>query len=270
MSRVRSKLIRSAVASLIAVGASLTLARVHPFGDAGLYATKDAETPIMEHSRVPLEVRAILAAKCADCHSAQTRSPIYGRFAPGSWLMERDIVEARGAMNLSLWDTYSPDRQQTFAAKIAQQTKAHEMPPVQYRMIHWDARVNDAETRTLASWAHASSGSSGSELNRQAGEGNPVRGKELFEKRCSGCHSLTQNRQGPGLQGVYGRVSGSVADYAYSQTLKKSRIAWDETSLEQWLTDPDAFLPGNNMDFLVPKLQERQDIIGYLRQTSGR
>ena len=140
MSRVRSKLIRSAVASLIAVGASLTLARVHPFGDAGLYATKDAETPIMEHSRVPLEVRAILAAKCADCHSAQTRSPIYGRFAPGSWLMERDIVEARGAMNLSLWDTYSPDQQQTFAAKIAQQTKAREMPPVQYRMIHWDAR----------------------------------------------------------------------------------------------------------------------------------
>jgi cytochrome c len=72
------------------------------------------------------------------------------------------------------------------------------------------------------------------------------------------------------LQGVYGRVSGSVSDYAYSQTLKNSHITWDEKSLEQWLTDPDAFLPGNNMDFLVSKLQERQDIIGYLRQSSGK
>jgi len=57
------------------------------------------------------------------------------------------------------------------------------------------------------------------------------------------------------LQGVYGRISGSVADYAYSERLKKARIAWDEKSLEQWLADPDAFLPGNNMDFLVPNLK---------------
>jgi cytochrome c len=144
------------------------------------------------------------------------------------------------------------------------------MPPVQYRMIHWNARVNDAEIRILAGWAHASSGSSGIESNQQAGEGDPVRGKERFEKRCTGCHSLTQNHQGPRLEGVYGRVSGSVADYAYSQALKNSQITWDEKSLNQWLTDPDAFLPGNNMDFLVSRPQERRDIISYLRQSSGR
>jgi hypothetical protein len=28
---------------------------------------------------------------------------------------------------------------------------------------------------------------------------------------------------------------------------------WDEKSLDKWLTDPDAFLPGNDMDFLVSK-----------------
>jgi cytochrome c len=52
--------------------------------------------------------------------------------------------------------------------------------------------------------------------------------------------------------------------------LKKSHIVWDEKSLGQWLTDPDAFLPGNNMDFLVSRPQERQDIISYLRQTTGK
>ena len=81
---------------------------------------------------------------------------------------------------------------------------------------------------------------------------------------------MTRNREGPQLQGVYGRVSGSVANYAYSQTLKKSQIVWDEKSLEQWLTDPDAFLPGNNMDFLVSRPQERRDLISYLKQSSGK
>jgi cytochrome c len=36
--------------------------------------------------------------KCADCHSTQTRMPLYGRFVPLSWLMERDIVKAREAI----------------------------------------------------------------------------------------------------------------------------------------------------------------------------
>ena len=96
--------------------------RAHPFGDAGLYAAKAA--PIMEHSSVPPEVRATLVAKCADCHSMQTRAPIYGRFAPVSWLMERDILEGRKQMNLSSWDTYSVDQQQILKAKIVQETKS--------------------------------------------------------------------------------------------------------------------------------------------------
>lgn len=270
MSRVRTKLIRSALAGLIAFAASLALARVHPFGNAGLYAAKSADTPIMGNAHVPFKVRAILVEKCADCHSDQTYAPFYGHFAPVSWLMERDITHGREEMNLSLWDRYSADQQQTFAAKIAHETKAHEMPLLQYRMIHWNARVSDAEILTLADWAHATSGSEMGQGMQLPGEGDPVRGKLLFEKRCTGCHALNQNHQGPQLQGVYGRTSGTITDYAYSAALRKAKIVWDEKSLEQWLTDPDVFIPGNNMDFLVPKPQERQDIISYLRQTSGK
>jgi cytochrome c len=267
-----------AIAGMMTLGASLALARVHPFGDAGLYADKSTQTTFMSNTQTPSAVRAVLAEKCADCHSALTRAPLYGRFAPVSWLMERDIIHGREAMNLSLWDRYSADQQQTLAAKVAHETKAHEMPLLQYRLIHWNARVNDVEIKTLASWAHVSIGASGGaaggasdgESNEPTEAGDPSRGKELFEKRCSGCHSLTQNHRGPRLQGVYGRVSGSVADYAYSDTLKGSHITWDEKSLKQWLTDPDVFLPGNNMDFLLPRPQERLDIISYLRQTSGK
>ena len=102
---------------------SLLLGRVHPFGDAALYAPKAAPGSIMAHSSVPPDVRATLEAKCADCHSTQTRPYIYGRFAPVSWLMERDILEGRRQMNLSSWDTYSADQQLTFEAKIVKEMK---------------------------------------------------------------------------------------------------------------------------------------------------
>ncbi len=264
MSRVRSALIWVA----IAFAASLALASIHPFGDAGLYAAKTANTPILIHAEVPNEVRAILMEKCADCHSNETRAPFYGHFAPVSWLMERDIVEARRAMNLSQWGAYSADKQQTLAAKIAQETRSHEMAPVQYRMIHWNARIADDEQKILSQWAHGPQAMQ--VADSAAGEGDPASGKTLFDKRCTGCHALTQNHEGPQLQGVYGRTSGTAKGFVYSTALKKAQVVWDEKSLEKWLTDPDAFIPGNDMDFLVSKAQERRDLISYLKQASGK
>jgi cytochrome c len=257
------------ISGAIAIAASLALACIHPFGNAGLYAEKYAGTPILKSAKVPSEVRAILVEKCADCHSDHTQAPFYGRFAPASWLMERDIVKARRAMNLSLWDTYSADRQQTLAAKMVQESKSLEMPPVQYRFIHWNARIADADLRIFNHWVHGPQSIPTDADAMVAAEGNPTRGKALFEKRCTGCHALTQNHQGPQLQGIYGRRSGTAMAFAYSAALKNAQIVWDEKSLEKWLTDPDAFIPGNDMDFLVPKPQERRDLVSYLKQSSG-
>jgi len=100
--------------------------------------------------------------------------------------------------------------------------------------------------------------------------GDPSRGRLAFEKRCTGCHSLTDNHEGPRLRGVYGRDSGSVSDYAYSPSLKNAGIVWDARSLDKWLTDPDALIPGNNMDFQVAEPVERRDLIAFLRQSSSK
>ena len=102
------------------------------------------------------------------------------------------------------------------------------------------------------------------------GAGDPARGKELFEARCTGCHGLTQSHQGPKLQGVYGRTSGTVPGFVYSDAVKKAAIVWDETSLEKWLSDSDAVIPGNVMDFSVAKAQDRKDLISFLKQSSFR
>jgi cytochrome c len=262
--RVRAALTFAALAFAV----SFALARVHPFGNAGMYAAISADTPMLNNAQVPQGVRSILVEKCADCHSNQVHAPFYGHFAPISWLMDRDIVEARKAMNLSLWDTYSADRKQTLVAKIAQQMKSREMPLLQYRIIHWNARITADDQKAFGEWARASQTmQAGTAMD---GEGDPTRGKALFEKRCTGCHALTQNHEGPQLQGVYGRTSGTVASFAYSSSLKKARIVWDEKSLERWLTDPEAFIPGNEMDFLVSKPQERHDLISYLKHSSGK
>jgi cytochrome c len=260
----------AAVSCALALAVSFALARIHPFGDAGLFRAVGAENPIMEDSSVPAEVRTILTVKCADCHSPQTRAPFYGRLAPASWLIERDINLGRQAMNLALWNTYSADKQQTFAAKIVRETKEREMPLLQYRLIHWDSRITDADILMLATWARASEDSSSGQVGIPDGEGDSTRGATLFEKRCVGCHALTENHEGPKLQGVYGRAAGSVADFAYSSALKKANLVWDQTTLDKWLTDPDAFIPGNEMDFLISKPQERQDLIAFLKRRSGK
>jgi cytochrome c len=96
-------------------------------------------------------------------------------------------------------------------------------------------------------------------------EGDFLRGKEVFEKRCSGCHSIEQNREGPKLRGVFGRTSGTAPGFSYSPALKQRHIVWDEAWLERWLTDTDDAVPGNNMDFHVPKAQERKDVIAFLK-----
>ena len=108
----------------------------------------------------------------------------------------------------------------------------------------------------------------GAVLASSVNPGNPIRGKELFEKRCGGCHSLDDNKEGPHLRGVYGRKAGSVPTFKYSEALKAANFSWDAASLDRWLTDTESVLPDNDMDFHVPKSDERADIIEFLRVSS--
>ncbi len=94
-------------------------------------------------------------------------------------------------------------------------------------------------------------------------------GKQVFEKRCTGCHSLERNKVGPNLTGVYGRQAGTASGFNYSPALKSAHFVWDEQRLEKWLTDTDSLVEDNNMDFHVPKADERAAIISYLKSLSG-
>jgi len=99
-----------------------------------------------------------------------------------------------------------------------------------------------------------------------AGDGDAARGKAVFEKRCTGCHAMDADREGPRLGGVYGRRAGSVAGFNYSAGLKNSGITWTDATLERWLSDPDLVVQDNNMSIGVPKAEERRDLIAFLKQ----
>jgi cytochrome c len=95
--------------------------------------------------------------------------------------------------------------------------------------------------------------------------GDAARGQGLYQA-CSGCHSIDENDVGPRHRGVLGRRAGSLPDYAYSQALRDSQIVWDATTLDRWLTNPQALVPGAKMFFSLPDAQMRADIIAYLAQ----
>ena len=95
-------------------------------------------------------------------------------------------------------------------------------------------------------------------------------GKELFEKRCTGCHSLDNDKMGPHLRGVFGRPAASVPSFPYSESLRKSGVTWDSSSLDKWLTDPDGFIPDSDMAFRVTNKEERTTIIEYLKDVSPK
>jgi cytochrome c len=90
--------------------------------------------------------------------------------------------------------------------------------------------------------------------------GEASRGEQLYESRCTGCHSLDANRIGPMHRGVFGRKAGSVTDFEYSSAVKRSKIVWNEQTLERWLTDPEKLIPGQKMGYQVPDPADRADI----------
>ncbi len=97
--------------------------------------------------------------------------------------------------------------------------------------------------------------------------GDPEAGKQVF-KKCHACHNVGENAKnavGPVLNGVVGRKAGSIEGYNYTDANKNSGVTWDEATLDVYLTDPRAKVPGTKMSFPgLPNDKDRADVIAYL------
>ena len=101
--------------------------------------------------------------------------------------------------------------------------------------------------------------------------GDAERGAKLFAQ-CMACHSTSpgEHLTGPSLAHVYGRKAASAEGFRrYSEALQKSRVVWNEATLDKWLADPEALVPGTTMTF--PGIKDpgrRADLVSYLRAVS--
>ena len=83
---------------------------------------------------------------------------------------------------------------------------------------------------------------------------------------CAVCHSTDGSEgTGPTLKGVVGRTSGSAAGFRYSRAMRVAAITWDAGTLDRYLVDPQALVPGNVMPFAgVEDAAARARIVAWL------
>jgi cytochrome c len=91
-------------------------------------------------------------------------------------------------------------------------------------------------------------------------------GKEVF-KKCALCHTNEpeKNKVGPSLFGIVGRKSASLTNYNYSDAMKNFKHTWTPQTLDIYLTNPHAEVPGTKMIFPgIKDKTERENLIAYL------
>jgi len=114
----------------------------------------------------------------------------------------------------------------------------------------------------------------------------PMDGQALYLANCSNCHGVLAPGHGrldsrpipvsgqlaialpygPTLSGVLGREAGTVAGYQYSRAFLAALrgVVWTRATLDRWITDSPAWVPGAIMVYRQPDPAIRARIIDYL------
>lgn len=145
------------------------------------------------------QTRALAQRACFDCHSNETKWPLYSRVAPLSYWINLHVLEGREELNFSEWGTASQEEQHAILAalglnpttayangdeeegeegegeghgegpgEIVEVIEEGEMPLPSYLIAHPEARLTDAEKQQLidgfkATFSGQRGGESGSE-----------------------------------------------------------------------------------------------------------
>ena len=100
---------------------------------------------------------------------------------------------------------------------------------------------------------------------------NIENGKTTFATMCGICHSVQETggpHEGPNLLGVVGRKAASQPDFTnYSPALKASNLTWNKKTLDKFLVNPMAKVPGTLMPMQIPDNKTRADVVGRVQRT---
>lgn len=90
-----------------------------------------------------------------DCHSNATIYPWYANVVPVNYFLDNHIKEGREHLNFSEWKSYPLEDQKHASKEIVEVVEEKEMPMLFYWLIHWNAKLTDAERETLVAYFKA-------------------------------------------------------------------------------------------------------------------
>ena len=146
------------------------------------------------------QAEAIARVSCYDCHSNETNWWWATNIAPFSWLVQADVDGGRVHLNFSEYDGRP-------SSEEFQRAVEHGMPPFQYTIIHWSAKLSDAEKQTLIQGYADGMASSGGSSSGGTEEGpgqtptstvtTPVTATDaaavtIINQACDGCHPASR------------------------------------------------------------------------------
>jgi hypothetical protein len=108
--------------------------------------------PITGEIDAPAQVKELLRRSCYDCHSNESVWPWYSYIAPASWLVADDVTEGRAELNFSEWNGYDDKKKQKKIKETWEEVNEGEMPQWYYILMHPEARLSDADKKTLRDW----------------------------------------------------------------------------------------------------------------------
>ena len=112
--------------------------------------------PVESDLSAPEAVHAIFKRACYDCHSHETRWPLYAKVAPISWQIAEEVEEAREHLNFSKWGAIEPKKLAHVKEEIWEEIEKGKMPPSDfYLRMHSEAKLSDADKATLKAWCEA-------------------------------------------------------------------------------------------------------------------
>ena len=110
------------------------------------------------------------------------------------------------------------------------------------------------------------------DLDARLAAANLKRGQLLYMV-CKACHDVEAglpHKVGPNLHGMFGRKAGTAEGFRYTDALVKSGIVWTPETMDAWLKQPGAMVPGNGMAFAgIANDADRASLVAWLMANSG-
>ena len=132
--------------------------------------------------------------------------------------------------------------------------------------------MRGAIVATAALLAVAAPAAAESDLDARLAAANLKRGQLLYMV-CKACHDVEAglpHKVGPNLHGMFGRKAGTAEGFRYTDALLKSGIVWTPETMDTWLKQPGALVPGNGMAFAgIANDADRASLIAWLMANSG-